>query len=160
IRHCTCSHPTTIERGAVMDNQQADWIARWGSTYGMETRLREVFTNSQGQEVLKWFQKRKLEPDVLAYVLIYWVWPLQTVSVIPEPLPANPGQRDSARQQAIALLTGYFKDLRDTHSNLPERPPWELITNFLIATGLFLPKKRSKNVASEWRTAVNRAKKP
>ena len=53
-------------------------------------------------------------------------------------------KRESVRTYAVMILTGYFEYL-----NWP-KPPWKIITKFLVLTGLVKKNSSSKHIASWW----------
>lgn len=69
----------------MMKTSKADWISQWGRAYQVETRLRQAFATARGRKLLKWFEAKKLDPDVLAFALIVLVWPVQAARKVPSP---------------------------------------------------------------------------
>ena len=208
----------------MMETKSENWISRWGHAYGVEERLRQAFSTKRAGKLLSWFKENKLQPDPLLFVLIFFVWPVQTLRAgqLPAPriwtdgfqlckqtadwlrkhgencqLPIDKtidnleryakilkaeqlsvsvgtsnttfslrfvrsrGRRDVAKQQAIAFLTGYFKNLSEArHDKFAEHPPWEAITDFLTVAELIPSNNTPKQVATVWGNAVKRLKKP
>lgn len=79
----------------MMETKSEDWISRWGDAYGVEKRLRQAFSTKRAVKLLNWFKEETLPPDPLMFVLIFLVWPVQTLKA--GQLPAPKVWRDGFR---------------------------------------------------------------
>ena len=187
---------------------EEDWVAAWETYCGVAPRLTHFFSSEPARRLIEECRRQDLQPQMLAFTLIHFVWPAEEQRKLPAQATLNEGaavilkaarwlsqygkeglplpgvdevtnrlrQYETALRQEIKTVSiGNVALAERPHSRrergkrrtvffLTEcaraagtaRPPWVLITEFLVSCGLVPPATKPKTVATWWSNCLER----
>jgi hypothetical protein len=62
---------------------EENWVARWESHCGVAPRLTRFFSSEPARRLVKECRQQGLQPQMLAFALIYFVWPAEEQKKLP-----------------------------------------------------------------------------
>jgi hypothetical protein len=62
---------------------EEDWVAAWEGYCGVAPRLTRVFSSKQARQLVAEFRQHGIQPQVLAFALIHFVWPAEEQKKLP-----------------------------------------------------------------------------
>lgn len=187
---------------------EEDWVTAWEGYCGVAPRLTRFFSSEPAHQLIAECRKQGLQPQILAFALIHFVWPAEEQNKLPAHDTLDEGaavfakaarwlsqhgkeglslpgvdevtsrlrqyattlgreiitvsignlavaerpfsRRDRGKRRAVFFLTGCGQE-RGT-----ARPPWALITKFLVLCGLVPQATKPKTVATWWSNSLER----
>lgn len=189
---------------------EEEWIAAWEGYCGVAPQLTRFFSSEQALRLITDCRRQGLQPQMLAFTLIHFIWPAQGLKKLPAQATLDKGAAVFLKaaqwlsqhgKEGLLLpevdettnrLTQYALILRREISTVgignlavsgrpcstrqrakrwavffltacvwktAARPPWAVITEFLVLCGLVPQSTKPKTVATWWSNSLERDRK-